>query len=101
MSRMKAITVKEPWASLIASGAKLVENRSWRTRHRGPLAIHAAKPTGAIVAIVDLVDCVPLAEVAGQPFAEGPFCWLLANARPITPIPYRGRQKLFDVPWAG
>jgi hypothetical protein len=32
-------------------------------------------------------------------FAEGPWCWLLANVRRVTPIPWRGRQKLFDVPW--
>ena len=40
--------------------------RGWRTRHRDPILIHAAKPTG--VAVVDLVDCVPLAEVGGEPY---------------------------------
>jgi hypothetical protein len=33
----------EPWASLVALGAKKVETRSWATPHRGPLAVHAAK----------------------------------------------------------
>ena len=40
---MKAITLTQPWATLVAIGAKRIETRSWRTSHRGPLAIHAAK----------------------------------------------------------
>lgn len=40
---MKALTLHQPWASLIATGAKTLETRSWPTRYRGPLAIHAAK----------------------------------------------------------
>lgn len=40
---MKAITLTQPWATLVAIGAKRIETRSWATRYRGPLAIHAAK----------------------------------------------------------
>lgn len=40
---MKAITLWQPWASLVAVGAKTIETRSWRTHYRGPIAIHAAK----------------------------------------------------------
>jgi len=40
---MKAITILQPWASLIASGAKQIETRSWATKYRGQIAIHAAK----------------------------------------------------------
>lgn len=40
---MKAITLHQPWATLMAIGAKRIETRSWSTQHRGPLAIHAAK----------------------------------------------------------
>ncbi len=39
---MKAITIWQPWASLIACGAKQYETRSWATSYRGPIAIHAA-----------------------------------------------------------
>lgn len=39
---MKALTVKQPWAALIISGVKNVENRSWATAHRGELAIHSS-----------------------------------------------------------
>lgn len=40
---MKALTLHQPWASLIALGYKTIETRSWRTNYRGPIAIHAAK----------------------------------------------------------
>ena len=81
---MKAITIKQPWASLIASGKKRNETRSWNTKYRGPVLIHAGKkiekeylkdylfsdalsesgikntediPTGAIIAKVVLTEC--------------------------------------------
>lgn len=40
---MKALTIQQPWATLIAIGAKHIETRSWSTNYRGPLAIHAGK----------------------------------------------------------
>lgn len=40
---MKALTLTQPWASLVAIGAKAIETRGWQTKHRGELAIHAAK----------------------------------------------------------
>ncbi|WP_127580883.1 ASCH domain-containing protein [Paenibacillus koleovorans] len=40
---MKAITIHQPWATLIAIGAKQFETRSWATKYRGPIAIHAGK----------------------------------------------------------
>jgi hypothetical protein len=39
---MKALTLWQPWASLVALGEKKVETRVWETKYRGPLAIHAA-----------------------------------------------------------
>lgn len=39
----KALAIMQPWAWLIANGHKDVENRSWRTRYRGPVLIHASK----------------------------------------------------------
>jgi hypothetical protein len=41
--RIKALTLWEPWASLVAIGAKRFETRDWGTKYRGWLAIHAAK----------------------------------------------------------
>jgi hypothetical protein len=40
---MKAITLTQPWAMLVALGEKRFETRSWNSNYRGPLAIHAAK----------------------------------------------------------
>lgn len=40
---MKALTLTQPWASLVALGYKRIETRSWSTEYRGPIAIHAAK----------------------------------------------------------
>jgi hypothetical protein len=45
---VKALTVRQPWASLIACGAKTIETRSWRTSYRGPIAIHAGKTIDGI-----------------------------------------------------
>lgn len=71
---MRTLTVKQPWASLLASGEKKYEFRSWKTNYRGLFLIHAGKtfdskastrypntsnkyPTGTIVALAKLVDC--------------------------------------------
>ncbi len=40
--RWKVLTLTQPWATLLATGEKRLETRSWQTRYRGPLAIHAA-----------------------------------------------------------
>ncbi len=44
--QMKAVTVRQPWASLLVIGAKKFETRTWPTNHRGRLAIHAASKFG-------------------------------------------------------
>lgn len=84
---MKAITIRQPWASLIAAGVKTIETRSWSTRYRGPLAIHAGGalyqreiceefaehlgskwpilPLGAVVATCTLADVVPIMDGLG------------------------------------
>lgn len=40
---MKALSLMQPWATLVALGAKQIETRSWSTNYRGPLAIHASR----------------------------------------------------------
>jgi hypothetical protein len=70
---VKALTISQPFASFIADSAKWVENRTWRTGYRGPLAIHAGRgtqyltsselakyPTGQIIAVARLAACMPL-----------------------------------------
>lgn len=112
---IKALTVIQPWAWAIIHGGKLVENRSWPTDYRGPLLIHAGKSTvhlidpanppeisprlefGAAIGTVDLIDCVRREDLPeDHPYAEGPWCWILANPKPITPTPMPGQRRLFN-----
>ena len=130
---MKAVSIHQPWAWAILFAGKNVENRTWRTHHRGPLLVHAARSrrsydqqdaalwpglygvelpaweeltTGAILGVVEVVDCVAigpggdLGEHGTSVWAlEGAYGWMLANPRPFTePIPCRGAQLLFEVP---
>lgn len=53
---MKVLTLTQPWATLVAIGAKRIETRSWMTKYRGPLAIHAAKGLGPVGGISGLID---------------------------------------------
>jgi hypothetical protein len=55
-NKMKALTLYQPWATLVAIGAKRIETRSWSTSYRGPLAIHAGKIRCYINKMSD--DCV-------------------------------------------
>ncbi len=43
MKKIKVLSVRQPWAWLIVSGYKNIENRSWKTDYRGELFIHAGK----------------------------------------------------------
>lgn len=40
---MKALSIRQPWASLIVLGIKDIENRTWMTRERGTILVHASK----------------------------------------------------------
>jgi hypothetical protein len=77
---MMALTISQPFASLIAAGEKWVENRTWETLYRGPLAIHAGKgaqylaredlahfDTGCVVAVAKLVHCFSVTFLQRQP----------------------------------
>lgn len=51
---MKALSIKQPWASLIAHGIKNIENRTWKTKFRGRIYIHAsAKDAGALYELLN------------------------------------------------
>lgn len=60
---MKAITLTQPWATLVAIGAKQLETRSWQTKYRGPLAIHAGQGLGPVGGKIGLMGVV-----ANEPF---------------------------------
>lgn len=72
---MKVITIKQPWATLIVKGYKEYEFRTWKTKYRGEILIHAGKsidktrmkdfkdynldfPTGCIIGKSTLTDCI-------------------------------------------
>jgi hypothetical protein len=118
---MKALSVCQPWAWAIIAGIKRIENRTWRTRYRGRLLIHASKSRrylgrdysdllpglppldqlhfGVIIGEVELVDCVPVEEIKGDVLAKGPWCWRLKTPRSISkPISWCGGLSLFNVP---
>ena len=75
---MKVLTIKQPWATLIMQKDKRFEFRSWQTKYRGDLLIHAGKgidkeamkrlakylpeelPYGKILGKVRLVDCIKM-----------------------------------------
>lgn len=68
---MKALTICQPYAHLIALGEKRVENREWATTYRGPLLIHAGKSRAWLDIEVDAErgkhdypTLIPLAEMA-------------------------------------
>jgi len=58
---MKALTLWQPWASLVACGAKRIETRPWQTAYRGPLAIHAAQRSPSAVYAAYVKPGSPLA----------------------------------------
>jgi hypothetical protein len=43
--KMKALTIRQPWAHLIVLGMKNIENRSWKTNYCGRIYVHAALNT--------------------------------------------------------
>lgn len=90
--KMKALSIRPPWADLILSGQKDIENRTWRTNYRGPLLIHSE---GAIKGRVDLIDIVSESE---SPWFTGPWGWVFKNpVRFKTPIKCRGRLSIFEI----
>ena len=104
---MKALTVREPWASLIAEGHKTLEIRSRRTQHRGPLVITMSRSAphphaGHAICVVDLVDCTPMdagdADSACHPMLAGHYVWHLANVQRIHPTPVKGQLGVFTLP---
>jgi activating signal cointegrator 1 len=85
---MKVLSMIQPWASLFVLREAKYETRTWRTKYRGPLAIHTSKkidkavcnhvaiqkllgkhgytqenlPTGKIIAVCKLVNCLQVIE---------------------------------------
>lgn len=122
---MKAITLWQPWAGLIANGSKRYETRSWNTKHRGRLAIHSAQTIkglqyaidneiplpenmqfGKVLCLVDLIEVYKTEELAKMlppdqlklgDFSPGRFAWMIKLLYVWeNPIPASGSQGFWN-----
>lgn len=121
---MKAISIRQPWAWLIVNGFKDIENRTWDTKYRGMVLIHASKGMtrkdyAAAQAVCESLP--PLQRVTLPPFDKlerggivgyayiesttressspwffGPVGFQLAFAKPLTLLPIKGRLSFFE-----
>jgi len=121
MTDIRALSIRQPWAWAVCAGVKRTENRTWTTEHRGTIAIHASTSmqvvnafkresgcelfsgdwftTGAIIGFADIVDIASYGpQHESDPFAEGPYCWTMGNARFLKEsIPLPGKLNLFKL----
>lgn len=108
---MKVLTLKQPWASLVAEGIKKYEFRSWKTNYRGKVLIHAGAgidkkemdkfkslnlsyPSKRIIAVVEIEDCLELDDelnkkiisenniAYGNKYRNG-YAWKLSNIKKL------------------
>jgi len=114
-----ALSIRQPFAWLIATRQKNVENRGWPTPHRGRFFLHAAKTysraqreeaqwlrehfeldiperleVGGIVGEATLVDCVTQFDSV---WFSGPYGFVLEQARPLPFRPLRGKLGFFTI----
>ena len=121
---MLALSIRQPWATLIMRGGKDIENRNWKTSVRGRILVHAAKgctkqefeaandfasyalgrevtgtlskmPRGGIIGSVEIVDCVSW---SNSRWFVGEYGFVLRDPKPIKMIPYKGQLGFFNVP---
>lgn len=123
MKTFTALSVKQPWASLIASGRKSIETRTWQTSYRGPLLICAGKspdmdaivrfggspedwelrfPPGIALCVVSLVTITPMTQYdeASACCARypGAYAWRFGPSIAITAhFTVKGKLGLFKV----
>ena len=118
---MKCISIKQPWAWLIANGYKPIENRSWVTKHRGPLLLHAGKSfdKSGYEWVKKHFPDIPLPEpneferggFVGKSYlanvidnslskwaAFGMYNWILQDAEPLPFVECKGKLRIFEEP---
>lgn len=121
---MKALTICEPYATLISRGVKRVENRTWHCSYTGPLLIHAGRSLkyfdaeecrelyglgigdltfGAALAVVEMVGCAPILGIRSGRFSDR---WPWLNNHDHTEGPFcfvleNVRRLKQPVPWSG
>lgn len=94
---MKAISIKNPYATQILRGTKTIEYRSWDTKHCGDLLVcSSANPkvpgmlSGYAICVVNLVDTTYNA-------ADDIYEWHLEDVKKIKAFPVKGKLNFFDV----
>jgi len=103
---MKALSIQEPYGSMILSGEKTIETRTWKTSHRGDLVICVSKKphsslSGFAICIATLVDCREMTEddieFAMCDIYPNAQSWVLQNVRKIELVTVTGRLGLFNI----
>lgn len=116
---MMSLSVRQPYAELVASGRKPLEVRTWRVDYRGPLLIVASSnayrdrfadfdlddddcPRSVAVCVVDLTMIAAekksrYSEVACCDVERGDYLWYLANPRRVAPFYVSGKLRLFPI----
>ena len=120
LSACKAVSVRQPWASMIAGlvpgYGKTIETRTWPTNYRGPLLIVSSfKPDtpgmhwprgeyhyGKALCMCELIACRPMTvedcENARCDLYDGAWAWVLKDIRTIDPPQaVKGRLRLYSV----
>lgn len=86
---MKALTLTQPWATLVALGAKRIETRSWSTKYRGPLLIHAAAglgPVGGKRGLRELIEQQPFNAALCDVGSNGMIDWWGKDIVDVLPL---------------
>lgn len=89
---MKAITLWQPWASLLAAGIKKNETRTWGTQYKGTLYIHAAQKVINVPSAIQLATKEKLKIYAHQ-LPKGQFVGIV-NLRGCKRLPSMGGKYL-------
>jgi hypothetical protein len=120
---LPALSIRQPWVWCILHASKRIENRSWPTRVRGRILIHAAKgctrdewldakyfisgfsknsdklppiedlDRGGIVGVAELIDCV---QESDSKWFVGRYGFVLRNVQSIPLIPCKGERGFFQ-----
>ena len=109
---MKTLSFMQPWATLIALGARCVETRSWSTSYRGPLAIHASgrmsREAAISLRVPDIREALaaggyhqgsgPVSNLCGLPLGAVIAVAMLVDVQRITPdnIPAEPERSFGD-----
>jgi hypothetical protein len=100
----RALTITEPWASMIARGEKLIEVRSSNLSYRGDFLVHVSKVprtkwSGHAIVLVNLMDVRPMTvedeKLSFCKFEADKWAYVLTSIRRIKPIEIRGSQGLW------